>query len=71
MKPLIIMLCCITVSLCTFIIDRGLTQRAEIELRTAAKLDEVSKRSDRTAAELAKQVEALKARAQGTATGAK
>ena len=60
MKPLTILLVCVTVAFCTFIVDRGLTQRAEIELRTAAKLDEVSKRSDKNVAELTKQVETLK-----------
>lgn len=62
MKPLMVMLVCVTIALCTFIIDHGLTQRAEIELRTAAKLDEVSKRSDKNTAELTKQIEVLKSR---------
>jgi hypothetical protein len=62
MRLLMALLVCVTIAVCTFIIDRGMTQRSEIELRTAAKLDEVSKRSDKNVAELTKQVEMLKSK---------
>lgn len=60
MKLLMALLVCTTIAVCTYIIDRGLTRRAEIVLQTTSKLDEISKRSDKTTDELTRQVEVLK-----------